>query len=120
MLNSAAKTVKQTQFRSYDHEIFTEEIKIALSPKDDKRIILQDGIHTLPHGHWRTKHSGLHVVDINLKKLRGKGSLMSLAYNKLCDNNVISKNDGDNPKKHKWAVKIAPQNIANFLTKTLI
>ena len=92
VLNSAAKTVKQTQFRSYDHEIFTEEIvKIALSPKDDKRVILQDGIHTLPHGHWRTKHSGLHVVDINLEKLCEKGSLMSLAYNKLCGNNVISK-----------------------------
>ena len=27
--------------------------KIALSANDDKRIILEDGISTLAHGHWR-------------------------------------------------------------------
>ena len=41
--------------RSHRHELFTEEInKIALSVNDDKRVILEDGIHTLAHGHWRT------------------------------------------------------------------
>ena len=41
--------------RSHRHELFTEEInKIALSANDDKRVILEDGIHTLAHGHWRT------------------------------------------------------------------
>ena len=40
--------------RSHRHELFTEEInKIALSANDDKRVILEDGIHTLAHGHWR-------------------------------------------------------------------
>ena len=41
--------------RSHGHELFTEESnKIALSANDDKRVILEDGIHTLAHGHWRT------------------------------------------------------------------
>ena len=41
--------------RSHRHELFTEEInKIALSANDDKRVILEDGVHTLAHGHWRT------------------------------------------------------------------
>ena len=40
--------------RSHRHELFTEEInKIALSANDDKRVILEDGIHTLAHGHWK-------------------------------------------------------------------
>ena len=38
--------------RSYNHDIYTETVsKVALSNKDDKRIILEDGIHTLAHGH---------------------------------------------------------------------
>ena len=45
---------KQNILRSYEHEVFTEEInKIALSSIDDKRYILSDGIHTLAWGHYR-------------------------------------------------------------------
>ena len=56
VLGKKGKTVKQTQFRSYEREIFTEQVeKVALSPYDDKRVILPDGIRTLPIGHWRTK-----------------------------------------------------------------
>ena len=41
--------------RSHGHELFTEEVnKIALSANDDKRVILEDGIHALAHGHWWT------------------------------------------------------------------
>ena len=40
-------------FRSHHHVIYTEEInKIALSADDDKRVILDDGIHTLAYGHY--------------------------------------------------------------------
>ena len=40
--------------RSYNHEIYTEEVnKIALSPDDDKRHILEDGIHALALGNYR-------------------------------------------------------------------
>ena len=36
------------------HKIYTETIdKVALSSEDDKRIILEDGIHTLAHGHLK-------------------------------------------------------------------
>jgi len=32
--------------------IYTEEVnKVALSPDDDKRVILENGIHTLAYGH---------------------------------------------------------------------
>ena len=49
---------KQSQFRvmntirSRQHNICTERInKTALSAYDDKRIVLEDGINTLPYGH---------------------------------------------------------------------
>ena len=48
------KLRKMNVIRSHLHEIYTEEInKIALSADDDKRIILEDGIHTLAHGHYK-------------------------------------------------------------------
>ena len=38
---------------SYKHKVYTEEInKIALSHDDDKRRILEDGVHTLALGHY--------------------------------------------------------------------
>ena len=41
-------------FRSYHHDIYTEEVnKVALSAEDDKRIIMDDGIHTLAYGHYK-------------------------------------------------------------------
>ena len=62
--------------------MYTEQIsKTALSPKDDKRVILSDGIRTPPIGHWRTKHKNLEDIEINTKKLAEKGTLMNLAYN---------------------------------------
>ena len=44
---------KMNIIRSHMHEIYTEEInKIALCPSDDKRHILEDGVHTLALGHY--------------------------------------------------------------------
>ena len=49
---------KQNILRSYEHEVFTEEVnKIALSSIDDKRHILSDGIHTLAWGHHKIKNN---------------------------------------------------------------
>ena len=49
---------KQNIIRSYEHEVFTEEVnKIALSALDDKRYILGDGIHTLAWGHHKIKNN---------------------------------------------------------------
>ena len=40
-------------FRSYNHIIYTQsQVKRALANFDDKRYILDDGITTLPHGHY--------------------------------------------------------------------
>ena len=40
-------------FRSHKHELYTEEVnKVALSADDDKRVIMDDGIHTLAYGHY--------------------------------------------------------------------
>ena len=40
--------------RSYKHEVYTETVyKIALSPSDDKRYILEDQTHTLALGHYK-------------------------------------------------------------------
>ena len=44
--------------RSRKHNVYTETIninKVALSHEDDKRIILEDGIHTIAHGHYLSK-----------------------------------------------------------------
>ena len=47
---------KQNILRSYEHEVFTEEVnKVALSALDDKRYILGDGVHTLAWGHYKIK-----------------------------------------------------------------
>ena len=44
---------KMNIVRSYKHEVYTEEVnKIALCPSDDKRHILEDGVHTLALGHY--------------------------------------------------------------------
>jgi len=46
--------IKMNILRSQNHEIFGSEVnKIGLSPYDDKRYILPDGIHTLAYGHYK-------------------------------------------------------------------
>ena len=45
---------KQNILRSYNHEVYTEEVnKVALSASDDKRHILSDGMDTLALGHYK-------------------------------------------------------------------
>ena len=45
---------KMNIIRSYGREVYTEEVnKVALCPNDDKRHILEDGVHTLALGHYR-------------------------------------------------------------------
>ncbi|XP_072021514.1 uncharacterized protein [Amphiura filiformis] len=42
--------------RSHNHEIYTETVnKVALDANDDKRVILEDGIHTYAIGHYAVK-----------------------------------------------------------------
>ena len=54
LLTGKEQLRKQNIIRSYNHEVYTEEVdKIALSAEDDKRYILEDGIHTLAWGHYK-------------------------------------------------------------------
>ena len=56
VLNGVVKHVTQNTIRSRKHEVFTESLhKKALCPKDDKRVVLEDGIHTLPIGHAKLR-----------------------------------------------------------------
>ena len=58
VLNGSVKHVTQNTIRSRAHNVFTESLfKKALCPDDDKRVVLEDGIHTLPIEHWRTERS---------------------------------------------------------------
>lgn len=50
-------TVEFKTITSFKHRVFTETAsKSALSPMDDKRYILNDGITTLSHGHYSIKY----------------------------------------------------------------
>ena len=54
LLTNAPQMRKMNVIRSHLHEIYTEQVnKVALSADDDKRVIMDDGIHTLAHGHYK-------------------------------------------------------------------
>ena len=54
LLTGKEQLRKMNIIRSYDPEVYTEEVnKVALSAEDDKRYILDDGIHTLAWGHYK-------------------------------------------------------------------
>ena len=45
---------KMNVIRSFQHEVYTEEVnKIALSCEDNKIHVLEDGVHTLALGHYK-------------------------------------------------------------------
>ena len=80
VLGGKGKTLEQVNFRSHKQEMFTERIrKVDLSPYDDKRVVLEDGVRTLPIGHWRTKHPALHNLLVALPR---EGNLANLALNR--------------------------------------
>ena len=55
LFTGKAQTRTMNAIRSHGHELFTEGVnKIALSANDDKRVILEDGFHTIAHGHIKT------------------------------------------------------------------
>ena len=53
LFNKEPQMRKMNVIRSYKHQMYTKTVnKVALSHEDDKRIILEDGINTLAHGHY--------------------------------------------------------------------
>ena len=56
LFNKTLMKSKMDLLRSYNHQIFCENIcKISLSSFDDKRYILEDGIGSLAYGHYNIK-----------------------------------------------------------------
>ncbi len=49
--------------RSRQHNVGSERINKTTLLADDKRIILEDGINTLPYGYRGTKHVGTKRLD---------------------------------------------------------
>ena len=50
------KSTTGLSIRSERHHVFTKKSKkLSLSPFDDKRYILDDGVHTLPYGHYKIR-----------------------------------------------------------------
>jgi hypothetical protein len=57
LMDKEIYTAKFNTIRSFNHQLYSvTEVKKALSYFDDKRIILEDGIHTLPYGHYSLKN----------------------------------------------------------------
>ena len=51
MFNNKTAYRSQERFKSYYHDVYTEEVnKIALSSDDDKRLQTSDRITTYPYG----------------------------------------------------------------------
>ena len=76
MFNSNNKTFYRSQkrFKSYNHDVYTEEVnKIALSSNDDKRLQTFDIITTYPYGTNALKvceSEMLMVKDLFFEKLQ--------------------------------------------------
>ncbi|KAG1651860.1 hypothetical protein GQR58_026696 [Nymphon striatum] len=76
---------KMNVIRSYGHNLYTEEVnKIALSANDDKRVILDDGIHTLAYGHYKLSASKLKIPNFRGVYLRD--TLPKRSKKKECGN----------------------------------
>ena len=59
--------------RSDRHKLYTQRVtKLSLSPYDDKRYVLDDGVTTLVYGHYRTRKRTLADDDAgpNMKRRR--------------------------------------------------
>ena len=55
LFDKTLTSITGNYIRSYKHKLFNiSQRKIALNPFDNKRYILNDGIHTLGLGHYRT------------------------------------------------------------------
>jgi hypothetical protein len=57
LLENKTYTATYNTIRSFNHKIYSiTETKKSLTSNDDKRVILEDGIHTLPYGHYSLRY----------------------------------------------------------------
>ena len=56
LITGKEKLVRQNIIRSYDHDLYGEEVnKIGLSAADDKRYLLKDSYDAKAWGHYKIK-----------------------------------------------------------------
>jgi len=56
LFDKKRQMANMTRIQSFKHNVFSVNLnKIGLSPYDDKRYILDDGVTTLAHGHYKIK-----------------------------------------------------------------
>ena len=54
LINEKTYMHQMTTIKSYQHQLYTvKQNKVSLCPYDDKRYLLEDGITSLPYGHYR-------------------------------------------------------------------
>ena len=85
----------QQRFKSYNHDVYTEEVnKIALSSNDDKRLQTFDGITTYPYGTNVFKvceNEMLAVKDLFFEKLQ-QNSVTTINIKMINFNNYVNEN----------------------------
>ena len=67
LLNNKNVYGSQQRFKSYNHDVYTEEVnKIALSSNDDKRLQTFDRIKTYPYGTNAFKVCESEMLEVKL------------------------------------------------------
>lgn len=86
----------QHTFRSKQHNVVTiAQDKIALSPFDDKRYVLENNIDTLPWGHYKLKANNYTESNLMvMKRLITEERLIAKKKLKMCQE-VRSKQSND-------------------------
>ena len=69
LLNNKNVYRSQERFKSYNHDVYTEEVnKIALSSNDDKRLQTFDRIKTYPYGTNAFKVCESEMLEVKITK----------------------------------------------------
>ena len=83
LFNKAPQEHSMTQIRSVNHQLQTVKLtKTSLSPYDDKRYILEDGISTLARGHYKTRVGMTLVWPCDIDFVRSRGGREQIAWTK--------------------------------------
>ena len=84
LLTGKEQLRKMNIIRSYEHEVYTEEVnKVALSAEDDKRYIMDDGIHTMAWGHYKLNSQPFPLKYYKLCSYSHKGYMYRKYFSRI-------------------------------------
>ena len=64
LMNRTIMYSRMNQIRSYNHDVYSIEMrKISLSPFDDKRYVLENGVDTIAHGHYEIQEKNVNSTQ---------------------------------------------------------